>query len=492
TDGSTAAVDGRGNQITDDDGDEVDSDVDTVDQGALRVAGIRAGSESAGGSLSVVGSAGASVNGMYGRLIVTADGGYRYVVDGGNAAVQALAVGDTLNETFTYQVRDSAGNADLAELVVTVVGANDPPTLVADKAVAVEAGGTANGTLGTDPSGNVLTNDSDVDGQAITVDQVRFATTTVSAGQALAGRFGTLTLNSDGSYTYVVDNSNPQVEALRTANDTLTDVFIYRAVDPLGATTSARLTITIEGRDDAPVASNNIALAVARNEDGSARNPSGNVLTNDNDIDAGDRLAVSGGRPGSEASGGSLATLSGGSVVLVGQYGTLTLNRDGSYLYEVDQNNAEILGLGPLEFRRDIFTYQARDLAGLTDLAELTVFVRGQNQAPDPVNDNGLAVEAGGRDNATAGQDAVGNVLTNDIDVDGDINLGIDLLGPNLSVTGVATGDGTEGSLGNALKGRYGSLIMNADGSYRYAVDDDDPRVQALRVSGQTLSESFT
>ncbi|MCA0973494.1 VCBS domain-containing protein [Halomonas denitrificans] len=492
TDGSTAAVDGRGNLITDNDGDEVDSDVDTVDQGALRVAGIRAGSESAGGSLSVVGSAGASVNGMYGRLIVTADGGYRYVVDGANTAVQALAVGDTLNETFTYQVRDSAGNTDLAELVVTVVGANDPPTLVADKAVAVEAGGTANGTLGTDPSGNVLTNDSDVDGQAITVDQVRFATTTVSAGQALAGRFGTLTLNSDGSYSYVVDNSNPQVEALRTANDTLTDVFIYRAVDPLGATTSARLTITIEGRDDAPVASNNIALAVARNEDGSARNPSGNVLTNDSDIDAGDRLAVSGGRPGSEASGGSLAALSGGSVVLVGQYGTLTLNRDGSYLYEVDQNNAEILGLGPLEFRRDIFTYQARDLAGLTDLAELTVFVRGQNQAPDPVNDSGLAVEAGGRDNATTGQDAVGNVLTNDIDVDGDINLGIDLLGPNLSVTGVATGDGTEGSLGNALKGRYGSLIMNADGSYRYAVDDDDPRVQALRVSGQSLSESFT
>lgn len=496
TDGATPAVDGTGNLIADDDGDDVDADVDTIDQGALAVGAIRPGSETTGGAMTGLGGVSASVDGQYGRLTVNADGSYRYVVDGDNAAVQALAAGATLSETFTYRLIDTAGNADLAELVVTVTGANDPPSPVADKAIAVEAGGTANATTGVDPSGNVLTNDDDVDGQPLSVDQVRFNTTTVNAGQPLAGRYGTLTLNADGSFSYVVDNSNPAVEALRTANDTLTEVFVYRSVDPLGASTTARLTVTIEGRDDAPVAADNVALAVADSDQGTGRDPSGNVLDNDSDIDAGDQLAVSGARPGTEAAGGALSTPSAGTITLTGQYGTLTLATDGSYSYAVDQTNAEILGLGPLEFRRDVFTYEARDLAGLVDLAELTVFVRGQNQAPVPGADDGLAVEAGGRDNATPGADAVGNVLDNDSDVDGDINLGVNLLGPNLTVTGVRTGDdpsaGTEGTLGKALKGRYGSLVMEADGSYRYQVDDDNPEVQALRQSGQTLVDVFT
>ncbi|USZ48047.1 VCBS domain-containing protein [Halomonas sp. DN3] len=496
TDGATPAVDGTGNLIADDDGDDVDADVDTIDQGALAVGAIRPGSETAGGAMTGLGGVSASVDGQYGRLTVNADGSYRYVVDVDNAAVQALAAGATLSETFTYRLIDTAGNADLAELVVIVTGANDPPSPVADKAIAVEAGGTANATTGVDPSGNVLTNDDDVDGQPLSVDQVRFNTTTVNAGQPLAGRYGTLTLNADGSFSYVVDNSNPAVEALRTANDTLTEVFVYRSVDPLGASTTARLTVTIEGRDDAPVAADNVALAVADSDQGTGRDPSGNVLDNDSDIDAGDQLAVSGARPGTEAAGGALSTPSAGTITLTGQYGTLTLATDGSYSYAVDQTNAEILGLGPLEFRRDVFTYEARDLAGLVDLAELTVFVRGQNQAPVPGADDGLAVEAGGRDNATPGTDAVGNVLDNDSDVDGDINLGVNLLGPNLTVTGVRTGDdpsaGTEGTLGKALKGRYGSLVMEADGSYRYQVDDDNPEVQALRQSGQTLVDVFT
>ncbi|MEQ5857328.1 VCBS domain-containing protein [Halomonas sp. EF61] len=496
TDGATPAVDGTGNLIGDNDGDGVDVDVDAIDQGALSIGAIRPGSVAAGGAMTSLGGISASVDGQYGRLTVNADGSYRYVVDGDNAAVQALAAGATLSEIFTYRLIDSAGNPDLAELVVTVTGANDPPISVADNAIAVEAGGTANATPGVDPTGNVLTNDNDVDGQPLSVDQVRFNATTVAAGQPLAGRYGTLTLNTDGSFSYVVDNSNPTVEALRTANDTLTEVFVYRSVDPLGVSTTARLTVTIQGRDDAPVAADNIALAVADSDQGTGRDPSGNVLDNDSDIDAGDQLAASGARPGTEAAGGALSTPSAGTITLTGQYGTLSLATDGSYSYAVDQTNAEILGLGPLEFRRDVFTYEARDLAGLVDLAELTVFVRGQNQAPLPGADGGLAVEAGGRDNATPGADAVGNVLDNDSDVDGDINLGVNLLGPNLTVTGVRTGDdpsaGTEGTLGNALVGRYGSLVMEADGSYRYQVDDDNPEVQALRQSGQTLVDVFT
>ena len=60
---------------------------------------------------------------------------------------------------------------------------------------ATEAGGVGNGTPGVDPTGNVLTNDTDVDGVA------NGETATVTTTGALAGAHGTLTLNADGSYS---------------------------------------------------------------------------------------------------------------------------------------------------------------------------------------------------------------------------------------------------------------------------------------------------
>ena len=79
------------------------------------------------------------------------------------------------------------------------------------------------------------------------------------------------------------------LEALRTDSDTLTEVFTYTMVDAAGATSTATLTITIHGRDDTPVARDDVNLAAA----GTIRDPSqsvdavGNVLPNDSDVDGG-------------------------------------------------------------------------------------------------------------------------------------------------------------------------------------------------------------
>jgi VCBS repeat-containing protein len=82
---------------------------------------------------------------------------------------------------------------------------------------AVEAGGVANGTAGTNPSGNVLTNDTDVDtGDTKAVSAVS-GTAAGTVGGATAGQYGSLTLNADGSYTYTVNNALPAVQALRTS-----------------------------------------------------------------------------------------------------------------------------------------------------------------------------------------------------------------------------------------------------------------------------------
>ncbi len=43
-----------------------------------------------------------------------------------------------------------------------------------------------------------------------------------------------------------------------------------------------------------------------------------------------------------------------------------------------------------------------------------------------------------------------------------------------------------------ALGGTYGSLTLNGDGSFTYVIDEANAAVQALRATGQTVSESFT
>src|SRR3546814_19214964 len=64
-----------------------------------------------------------------------------------------------------------------------------------------------------------------------------------------ATAYGTLTLNGDGSYSYVLDNASQAVQGL-SAGEALTDSVTYIITDGDGDTATATLTITINGADD--------------------------------------------------------------------------------------------------------------------------------------------------------------------------------------------------------------------------------------------------
>ncbi len=82
-----------------------------------------------------------------------------------------------------------------------------------------------------------------------------------SVGTSVSGNYGAITIAANGSYIYTVDNSNAAVEALRTASDTLTDVFSYTVRDAAGATSTTQVTITIHGANDAPTTTADLAHA---------------------------------------------------------------------------------------------------------------------------------------------------------------------------------------------------------------------------------------
>ena len=103
------------------------------------------------------------------------------------------------------------------------------------------------------------------------------------------------------------------------------------------------------------------------------------------------------------------------------------------------------------------------------------------NIAPTAVADTGDATEKGGINNGTGGSTATGNVLTNDTDPDA---------GDTKTVSAVSFG-ATAGTLGTALAGAYGSLVLNASGTFTYTVNETNSAVQALRLSTNTLTEVF-
>jgi VCBS repeat-containing protein len=333
-------------------------------------------------------------------------------------------------------------------VTTTIVDNNHAPVAVADVGTAVEAGTAA----GSNATGNVLTNDTDVDtGDTKTVS----ALTGGTVGTGLVGTYGTLTLNANGTYSYAVNNANATVNALRTAAQTVSETFTYTMADTAGATSSSTLVITIQGANDAPVASGAIGGTVTDTAAADTFTSLTGTFTA-TDVDAGDTKTWS----------------VGGGTTLVGTYGTLTLNAStGAYTYVV--NAAAVNALQGGSNPTDVFTATVTDTAGATSTQTLTVTVTGANDTPVAVLDTGTAVEAG----TAAGSNATGNVLTNDTDVD---------TGDTKTVSAL-----TGGTVGTALVGTYGTLTLNASGTYSYAVNNANATVNALRQASDTLAETF-
>ncbi|MEW5962140.1 MAG: VCBS domain-containing protein [Pseudomonadota bacterium] len=193
----------------------------------------------------------------------------------------------------------------------------------------------------------------------------------------------------------------------------------------------------------------------------------GDVLSNDFDIEVvlgRQSLSVS-------AVNGSAANVG---VAVAGTYGTLTIQSDGTWVYELDDADDDTQALTEGQEVTDIFTYTVSDGAGGSDTATVTIFIEGKNDNPVAVADDNAGdavVEAGGVLNGTLGDaSAAGNVLTNDTDVD-------DPDTRTVTTTGV-------------FAGTYGSLTLNADGSWSYALDDTLAATQGL-IQGQVVTDVF-
>jgi VCBS repeat-containing protein len=290
------------------------------------------------------------------------------------------------NRVFTLiQLKDSGGTASNGldtttfNLVstVNVAAVNDAPLAFADVATAAEAGGSDNAIVGIDPSGNVLTNDTDVD-QGDT--KVVAALAGGTLGSATAGSFGWLTLTGDGNYTYTADNNNLTVQSLRTATDTLTDTFTYTVRDSAGLVSSNTLAVTIHGMNDVPVITSITTPSLV--VDGSNNETSFTAVVGTiaaDDVDGTVSYAV---ETGTDATGSSQQC----------SYGTLTISGNAfSYAPDVTRVNALAEGSNPT----DSFTVVVTDDSGVAVRQTLTFTLAGTNDAPIVIAAPALVLDEG-------------------------------------------------------------------------------------------------
>jgi VCBS repeat-containing protein len=225
-------------------------------------------------------------------------------------------------------------------------------------------------TLNVAPSG-VLENDSDPEGQPLT------------ASLKAPALHGTLTLNSNGSFTYVPNHHfyGP-------------DGFSYYAVDNKGAKTEALVSITVNQVNHVPVA---VGDDYSVDEDGTLNIAAPGVMSNDSDPDEDDTLSVS----------------------LLGNvaHGALTLNSNGSFVYKPTEHY-----FGP-----DSFSYTLSDGQGGTATAIVNLTVNHVNHAPTAGNDSYST------DEDTALNVAAPGVLGNDHDPDSGDTLTISMIVTNVA-----------------------------------------------------------
>ena len=240
--------------------------------------------------------------------------------------------------TFKFKVQDNGGTADGGKdtseaeysFRLDVTAVNDQPSGISDGPVVLMEGGIASATA----IDGVLANDSDIDLDGLQVVGISHNATPGLVGSAIAGDWGALTLNVDGSYIYLAD---PATQTMR-AGETVTDVFDYTISDGNGGTATASITFRIDGENDAAAFNGTDAGSVT--EDGSLT-ASGVLSVFDTDW--------------GEAGFQALADVA-------GLYGTFSFDHlTGQWTYVLDNESDPVQALGEGEVKYDTFTVRSTD-----------------------------------------------------------------------------------------------------------------------------------
>ncbi|MCK8079335.1 VCBS domain-containing protein [Vibrio sp. 1CM24A] len=336
------------------------------------------------------------VTSSFGTLSITKDGAWTYDLDNNNPVVQGLGQGSTATDIVTVHSADGTAH----QVTVTINGTNDKAII----------GGTSSGSVTEESqlqtSGTLTVTDVDT-GEA------HFSNTDI------VGNLGTLHLTDSGAWTYDLDNTGPNVQALGKGV-TATDTIIIHSADG----TPHQVTITVNGTNDAAVIGGTNSGAVTEE---SQLQTSGTLTVTD--VDTGEAHFSN--------------------TDIVGNLGTLHLTDSGAWTYDLDNTNPIVQALGANKTATDTITVHSAD--GTTH--QVTITINGTN------------------DKAIIGGTSSGAVTEeSQLQTSG-----------TLTVTDIDTGEAHFSN--TDIVGNLGTLHLTDSGAWTYDLDNTNPTVQALGVN---------
>ncbi|WP_197995863.1 Ig-like domain-containing protein [Gimesia algae] len=405
--------------------DVLSNDIDDSGNNAtLTLAGLPASTSSLGAALSVSGNT--------------------IIYDQGNL-FNYLSAGETITDTFTYVLQeDGFGRQSLGTVTVTITGVNDSPTANAD-AFTTDQNSSISGDLLADNGSGA---DSDPDSNdTLLITHINGIST--SGGNSIIGTpislnsGALLTVNADGTFSYDPNGAFDHV----ADSVTDTDSFTYIINDGHGGTSSATVSIMIDGLNNAPSVSAPVTSIAT--EDTPAY--SLNLLTNASDPDTTDTLSVS---------NLTLVNVDNSGVSINGN----SLEIDPASYSSLTQGESAVI----------VYTYDVIDGNGGTISQTATITINGLNDAPVAVDDTINT------DEDTPVID--GNVFSaNPTTADSDLNSS-----DSFTVTKV---NGSPLKVGNQITLVSGALLtVNADGTFTY---DPNGAFENL-AANETDTDSFT
>ena len=491
----------------------------------------------------------------YGTLTFRADGSYEYTLNNKNPgeagadsnAVNNLALGQTVTETFTVYVTDAqTGRSVPQTITVTINGTNDVPTLDLSNDnlndllggdgnlhVVEDGVGRDNANTPTDDPGKENTpftghttdtgtaSGNDVDaghilhfgaaagdrtGEAFDPSVFNTADSTATGGAASSvvagGQYGSLTINSNGSYTYTMKGEGENVSFeldgktytsldQLAEGDTIYETFTIYVRDEHNAWTAKTVTVAIHGTNDIPTL--DITGSDWNITQGGDLSIDGTFTVTDNDRDAGTDQAfhIAGGKDTSgTGTDGAHGTDGDTNATFTTDYGTLTLDpATGQWTYEATPD--AIKGLGKDETKVETFEVTVTDEHGATSTQTITVTLHGVNDAPW-IKQTSIELKEQGvydrpedwiKDDAnTSTTEKVGGTWIgageHKLSIEGDLSLNAGDLDVHDKLTyginGLTTGSGSADSLNVAIKGS----------------DPDAPDTVEVRVISSTFDPS--
>ena len=344
--------------------------------------------------------------GTYGSFSIDSSGHWTYTLNNTAANVQALAEGDVKTETFVVKSADGTTQ----NVVITVKGTNDGAVI----------GGTSTGMTKEDVTlstkGTLTVSDADHD-------QSSFQAIT-----SQAGTYGSFSIDSSGHWTYTLNNTAANVQAL-AEGDVKTETFVVKSLDG----TTQNVVITVNGTNDGAVIG---GTSTGMTKEDVTLTSSGTLTVSDADHDQSSFQAIT-----SQA----------------GTYGSFSIDSTGHWTYTLNNTAANVQALAEGDVKTETFVVKSAD--GTTQNVVITV------------NGTNVGAVIGGTSTGMTKEDVTltssGTLTVSDADHDQSSFQAI-----------------------TARAATYGSFSIDSTGHWTYTVNNNAANVQAL-AEGDVKTETF-